>query len=249
MKSPQTKDKSKKKHSTPAKKSTSTDARLEAMDQKWSEGFSCLGALFLSKSMEKSDPTFQTLKMSAKSPPAGAVKVSELFIPPKPADRPVMATDEACLEAQLTDPQLSALIIRPISLQPTRPLLPYLSSQARLVYTLPRTLAWIWTQILILIWSTDPPVCLMRKGNCLIRIKTSLLQTPTRLFQKSRHTGKLYMASGPSWGGPPYRTWIIHLLLQMITLSRHPKSSLRAGLVSSCPVMNGKCVGKWICSM
>ena len=36
MKSPQTatKNKSKKKHSTPVKKSTSTDARLEAMDQK-----------------------------------------------------------------------------------------------------------------------------------------------------------------------------------------------------------------------
>ena len=67
MQSPQTatKDKSKNKHSTPVKKSTSTDARLEAMDQKWSERF---GRLFLSKSMEKSDPTFQTLKMAAKSP-------------------------------------------------------------------------------------------------------------------------------------------------------------------------------------
>ena len=59
------------------------------MDQKWSERFSRLEALFLSKSMEKSDLTFQTLKMPAKSPPAGAVKVAEHFIPPKPADRPV----------------------------------------------------------------------------------------------------------------------------------------------------------------
>ena len=56
------------------------------MDQKWSKRFSHLKALFLSKSMEKLDPTFQTLKMPAKSPPAGAVKVAEPLIPPKPAD-------------------------------------------------------------------------------------------------------------------------------------------------------------------
>ena len=123
----------------------------------------------------------------------------------------------------MTDPQLSALINRLTSLQLPRPLLPYLSSQAHLVYTLPRILAWILTQILILTWSTDTPVCLMRKGNCLIRIKTSPLQTPTRLFQKSRHTGKQYVASGPSWGGPTYWIWIRHLLLQMITPFQAPK--------------------------
>ena len=89
-----------------------------------------------------------------------------------------------------------------------------------------------------------PSSVLLRKGNCLIWIKTSLLQTPTRLFQKSRDTGKLYMASGPSWGGPIHRTWIRHLL-QMITSSRHPNNNLWAGLVSSCPLTNGY-VGKWI---
>ena len=90
MKSPDTatKDKQKNKHSTPVKKST-TDAKLQAMDQRWSERFSRLEALFLSKSMEKSNPTFQTVKMPAKSPPAGAVKCSEPFILRKPADRPV----------------------------------------------------------------------------------------------------------------------------------------------------------------
>ena len=51
-------------------------------------------------SMEKSDPTFQILKMPAKSPPASAVKVSEPFIPSKPVDRPVMASDQARVEAQ-----------------------------------------------------------------------------------------------------------------------------------------------------
>ena len=87
MKSPDTatKDKQKKKHYTPVKKST-TDAKLEAMDQRWCEHFSRLEVLFLSKSMEKSDPTFQTVEMPAKSPPVGAVKGSEPFILPKPAD-------------------------------------------------------------------------------------------------------------------------------------------------------------------
>ena len=90
MKSPDTatKDKQKKKHSTPVKKST-TDAKLEAMDQRWSECFSHLEVLFLSKSMVKSDPTFQTVKMPEKSPPASAVKGSEPFILSKPADRSV----------------------------------------------------------------------------------------------------------------------------------------------------------------
>ena len=40
---------SKKKHSIPFKKSTSTDTRLEAIDQKWSECFSCLEVLFFFK--------------------------------------------------------------------------------------------------------------------------------------------------------------------------------------------------------
>ena len=54
------------------------------MDQRWSEHFSRFEALFLSKS----DPTFQTVKMPAKTPLASAVKGSEPFILPKPADRP-----------------------------------------------------------------------------------------------------------------------------------------------------------------
>ena len=41
--------------------------------------------------------------MPAKSPPAGAVKVAEPFILPKPdrpVDRPLMSTDQARVEAQ-----------------------------------------------------------------------------------------------------------------------------------------------------
>ena len=43
----------------------------------------------LSKSLERSDPTFQTMKMHANTPPADAVKVTEPFLPPKSVDRPV----------------------------------------------------------------------------------------------------------------------------------------------------------------
>ena len=90
VKSPETvtKEKQKKKHSTSVKKST-TDAKLEAMDQKWSKCFCSLEAFMLSKSLERSDQTFQTMKMPVKTPPAHAVKVTEPFLPPKSADRPV----------------------------------------------------------------------------------------------------------------------------------------------------------------
>ena len=54
MKSPTNIGKSKKKHSTPVKKSSSTDSKLEAMDQKWSERFSRLEVLFSSKARRKS---------------------------------------------------------------------------------------------------------------------------------------------------------------------------------------------------
>ena len=68
MKSPETatKDKQKKKHSTAVKKST-TDPKLEAMHQRWSERFSHLEVLFLAKCIEKSDLTFHTVKMPADS--------------------------------------------------------------------------------------------------------------------------------------------------------------------------------------
>ena len=54
------KAKSKKKHSTPVKKS-STHAKLETVDQKWSERFSCLEAFLLLKCLDKSnlEQTFQ----------------------------------------------------------------------------------------------------------------------------------------------------------------------------------------------
>ena len=94
------KEKSKKKHSTPSKKA-STDEKLEAMDQRWSERFSRLEAFFVSKSLEGSHPTFQTIKMPTKTPPASAVKGSDPFLQPQASDhtagRSGLATDQTCV--------------------------------------------------------------------------------------------------------------------------------------------------------
>ena len=117
------------------------------MDQRWFEHFSCLEALFLAKSLEKSDLTFQTVQISAKSPPAGAVKGSEPFILPKSADRPVdqhldrpvMATDQAHVEAQHDSPTI--VISDQQTDQPSTNQIHVglHQSQVHLVYTLPRT--------------------------------------------------------------------------------------------------------------
>ena len=53
---------SKKRHSSPAQSSTvSTDNKLEAMDLKWSERFSRLEAMLLSKSISQPAPAFQSV--------------------------------------------------------------------------------------------------------------------------------------------------------------------------------------------
>ena len=75
------------------------------------------------------------------------------------------------------------------------------TDQVHLVNTPLRMVTWIWTLILMLIRSTCLPVVLIRKGGYLIQITTSLLQTPTILFQKSSHIEKLYMGSDLSWAG------------------------------------------------
>ena len=112
VKSPErtsSKEKSKKKHSS--MKKLSTDAKLEAMDQKWSERFSRLEALLLSKSLEKPslEPTFQTVKMPVKTPPASAIKVTEPFLAPKPADQPVDRPAVSTNQVQCHRPQAAEL--------------------------------------------------------------------------------------------------------------------------------------------
>ena len=88
VKSPErasSKDKGKKKHSP---KKSSTDVKLEAMDQKWPECFSRLEVFFLSKSLESPspEPTFKTVKMPVRTPPASAVKISKPFLAPQSAN-------------------------------------------------------------------------------------------------------------------------------------------------------------------
>ena len=76
------------------------------MDQKWAECFSRLEAFLLSKSLEKPspEPTFQTVKMPVRTPPASTVRVSKPFLAPQPADRPVdrpaTSTDHLSAEVQ-----------------------------------------------------------------------------------------------------------------------------------------------------
>ena len=63
---------------------SSADARIDELDQKWSDRFNRLEALLLSRTLDKPEPTFQAPKMtSTHSPSAGAVKSSEPFdLPP-----------------------------------------------------------------------------------------------------------------------------------------------------------------------
>ena len=83
IKSPGTsvvKDKAKKRHSSPAK---STDSKLEAMNLKWSERFSRLEAMLLSKALSQPEPSFQPVKVTpVKPPPAGATEKVEPFFAP-----------------------------------------------------------------------------------------------------------------------------------------------------------------------
>ena len=96
---------SKKRHSSPAHSSTvSTDNKLEAMDLKWSERFSRLEAMLLSKSISQPAPAFQSVKViPVKPPPAGALDttrptdlppaVQQASLRPHPVDRP-LTTDQ-----------------------------------------------------------------------------------------------------------------------------------------------------------
>ena len=73
------KDKAKKKPSPPTRSTRpTTDSKLEAMDTKWSERFSRLEALLLSKSLSQTEPCFQQVKITpVKVPPAGVSHSAE----------------------------------------------------------------------------------------------------------------------------------------------------------------------------
>ena len=83
----------------------------EAMDQKSSKHFSRLEAFLLSKSLEKPspEPTFKTVKIPVKTPPASAVKVTEPFVAPQPANRPAVSTNQIPAEVQCDQPRTTDL--------------------------------------------------------------------------------------------------------------------------------------------
>ena len=60
---------------------SSADARIDELDQKWSDRFNRLEALLLSKTLDRPEPTFATVKMTpTHSPPDEAVRSTEPFI-------------------------------------------------------------------------------------------------------------------------------------------------------------------------
>ena len=87
------KDKPKKRQSSPTKSTKgTTDCKLEALELKWSERFSRLEAMLLSKTLSQLEPSFQPDKVTpARPPPAGATKKAEPFFAPSQknaSDRP-----------------------------------------------------------------------------------------------------------------------------------------------------------------
>ena len=114
-------DKPKKCQSSPTKSTKgTTDCKLEALDLKWSERFSRLEAMLLSKTLSLPEPSFQPVKVTpARPPPAGATEKAEPFFAPSQknaSDRPqhvpteVFTTDSALRSSstaqQQSDPEM-----------------------------------------------------------------------------------------------------------------------------------------------
>ena len=89
---------------------SSTDARIEELDQKLSDGFNRLEALLLAKTLDKPEPTFGTVKVTPTiSPPVVITTSTEPFIRPTEI---LQATDLAGTDhspqRQATDKSLSS---------------------------------------------------------------------------------------------------------------------------------------------
>ena len=81
-----------------------TDNKLEQFEQKWSEKFSSLEAMLLSKIFNQPHPTFHSVVgPTTKSPPAGAVDNNQSFFKPQ--------TDQSTGTDQLTSHWSSAAFI------------------------------------------------------------------------------------------------------------------------------------------
>ena len=90
--------------SRPAK--ASTNARIDELDQKWSDRFNLLDVLLLAKTLDRpQELTFQTIKVATThSPPASVVRSTERFI--KPANPPLLQSTDQPTTSDLhgTDP-------------------------------------------------------------------------------------------------------------------------------------------------
>ena len=101
-------DKSVKSSSHRPSSSTSTDQKLEVMEQKWSDRFNRLEAL-LAKSLDRpQEPVFATVKVAPTHAPPASVVSTEPFL--KPADQPLHRPSTSTLPA--TDPASSATYLR-----------------------------------------------------------------------------------------------------------------------------------------
>ena len=111
------KDKGRKKPSPPARSTRpTTDSKLEAMDIKWSERFSRLEAMLLSKSLSQTEPSFQQVKVTpVTAPPAGISHSTEPFFElapptnrpkslPLTSDRPLSSHRPSATDQTPTDP-------------------------------------------------------------------------------------------------------------------------------------------------
>ena len=59
----------------------STDAKIAELDQKWSDRFNRFGALLMARTLDRQQPTFQTVKVAlTHSPPAGMIRSTDPFI-------------------------------------------------------------------------------------------------------------------------------------------------------------------------
>ena len=92
---------------TPNPHRSSTDARIEELDQKWSDRFNRLEALLLAKTLDKPELTALCYcKVTpTTSPPVGITRSSEPFIRPSCN---LQTTDVATLHRQATDKFLSS---------------------------------------------------------------------------------------------------------------------------------------------
>ena len=89
---------------------SSADARIDELDQKWSDRFNRLEALLLSRTLDKPEHTFQAPKVTpTHPPPVGAVKSSEPFIQPttdRLARSDLSSTDHTIPQVTSKSPQV-----------------------------------------------------------------------------------------------------------------------------------------------